>query len=251
MAAPLPGHVARLLFRDERRQEPVKFRLWKTGWIDPYPYVPGTVPEKMVFAELMYRRLQFVFQAEGFPPEHPNGPHFIARLDSIRPDFLIPSVKAVIEVQGTYFHTQPEAEQHDLDKLTEYKAWGWYVYWIFDTDILLSAAKAVEQAPEATGHGPTLGSLIPKATEGTFSAPGATTADANAVAAANQKRARRKAPTLTARRNRGRRRGRVKLADPVAAPLPKATPLNLGPTARRAIIASQKALKAAPKKKRR
>ena len=244
----IPGNISVLRRRIERRQSPIKFRVFKTQWHDPYPYVPGTVPEKMVFAELMMRGIDFVFQAPGFPPGQENAPHFVKRLHDIRPDFLIPSIRAAIEVQGTYFHTQPDTEQHDLDKLTEYRAWGWNVYWIFDLDILVSAHEAVEYAPEVTGGGGTLGSYLPKAKAGTYSAPGATTADAEAVAAGNRKRARPKLPTLKVRTVRGRRRGRPKVA--VSKALPGAAPVTITPSVaeRRATQAALKALRRTPPK---
>ena len=234
-----PGHISRLLTRAVRRQETIKFRLWKQTWIDPFPEVPGTVPEKMVYAQLKFRRIEFVFQALGFPPEQPTGPHFRPNLGEIRPDFLIPSVRAVIEVQGTYFHTQPDAEAHDLDKLAEYHAWGWYVYWIFDTDITVAPARAVENCEEAGGFGPTLGALLPKATTGDSTAPGATTADANAVAAANRARARPKSPELRVRRARGRRKTRVLTPEPRPEPTLKPNPIGLTATERRTIRQTQ------------
>lgn len=200
--------LARILVRDRRRKGPVVGRYKHPTWIDPYPWIPGTVPEKMVFAELMSRRIEFIFQALGFPPGHENEQHLVARLQDIRPDFLIPSIFAAIEVQGTYFHTQPAAEQHDLDKATEYRAWGWKVYWLWDTDILRNVAEAVDSCPQLTG-GPPLGHYLPKAKAGTETHPGATTADANAVALANQKRKRIKEPELRARARRGFRRTRV------------------------------------------
>jgi hypothetical protein len=246
----VPGNLSALRVRIERRQHPVNFRVTKVQWFDPYPWVPGTVPEKMVFADLMSRGIQFVFQAPGFPPGQENGPHFVKRLHDIRPDFLIPSIQVVIEVQGTYFHTQPEVEQHDLDKLTEYRAWGWKVYWLWDLDILVSAKAAVEMAPEVTGAAGTLGTYLPKAREGTFTAPGATTADADAVAAANRKRARPSLPILKTRVVRGRRRRRPKVA--AAKPMSGAAPvkITLSVAERRALQKVLKAQRPAPPKKK-
>ena len=243
------GHISRLLVRDERRQEPVKWRLWKQNWIDPYPEIPGTVPEKMLYAQLKFRRIEFVFQALGFPPENPKASHFRPNLGEIRPDFLIPSVRAVIEVQGTYFHTKPEAEAHDLDKLAEYHAWGWYAYWMFDLDIVSQPARALEQCPEASGYGPMLGMLIPKASSGKSSEPGATTADANAVAQANRNRARKQAPGLTARVRRGRRKGRVLTSDPRPDLLLKPTPLTLTAAQKLAVSQAQASRPYEPKSK--
>jgi hypothetical protein len=219
--------LSRILVRDTRRQFQAKTRLKAWGWIDPYPWVPGTVPEKMVFAELMGRHIEFVFQALKFPPigtKGFTGTHAVPSLGAIRPDNLIPSIKAVIEVQGTYFHTVPAQEKHDLQKAMEYHAWGWKVYWLWDLDILASPRRAVEQCKELYG-GPSLGTFLPKAKRGTETHPGATTADANAVAIANQKRAHRQSLALRVRARRGYRRQRPKLgaARPlrnVAQPIP-------------------------------
>jgi hypothetical protein len=245
----IPGNLSALRTRIERRQSPVNWRVAKVQWIDPYPYVPGTVPEKMVFAELMARGIEFVFQAPGFPPGQENAPHFVKRLHDIRPDFLIPSIRAVIEVQGTYFHTQPDVEQHDLDKLTEYRMWGWKVYWIFDLDIIVAPHEAVEYAPEVTGAAGMLGTYLPKAKAGTYTAPGATTADAEAVAAGNRKRARPKLPTLKVRQARGRRKTRVKLVKPdITAVKPvKITPSIAERRATQNLLKAQRPAK--PKKK--
>lgn len=242
------GDISVLRFRRDRRQNPVNWRVQKVQWHDPFPYVPGTVPEKMVYAELRFRGVEFIFQAEGFPPGHENGPHFVKRLHDIRPDFLIPSIHAVLEIQGTYFHTQPETEQHDLDKLTEYRMWGWKVYWIYDLDIILQPHRAVEDCPEATGAAGPLGMYLPKAKLGPATAPGATTADAAAVAAGNRKRARPKLPTLKVRRVRGRRVSRPKVSKPTTMPGVAPVKITLSVAERRAMRKVLKQQRTAPPK---
>ena len=221
------GGLSRVLVRDVRRKFQAKGRAYAPHWHDPYPWIPGTVPEKMVFAELMGRRIEFVFQALGFPPKGTpgfTGTHLAVNLGAIRPDTLIPSIKAAVEIQGTYFHTVPEQEKHDQQKAMEYHAWGWHVYWIWDLDILANPRKSVDQCRELYG-GPRLGLLLPKAKDGTESHPGATTADANAVAIANQKRARRQSLELRVRHKRGYRKtkprvGVVSAQRNLAAPTP-------------------------------
>jgi len=228
---PVDMGLSRVLVRDVRRGFQPKQRVHAVSWIDPYPWIPGTVPEKMVFAEFMSRRIEFTFQALDFPPKGTKGftgTHAVPVLGAIRPDNLIPSIRAAVEVQGTYFHTVPAQEKHDQQKAMEYHAWGWKVYWIWDLDILVSPSKAVDQCRELYG-GPMLGELLPKAKVGRESHPGATTADANAVAIANQKRARRQNLGLRVRVKRGFRKSKpvysqVRSAGSLAAPTAIADP---------------------------
>jgi hypothetical protein len=261
MAQPVDTNLARILVRDVRRKYQAKTRAYPPKWHDPYPWIPGTVPEKMVFAEFMSRRIEFTFQALDFPPKGTKGftgTHAVPVLGNIRPDNLIPSIRAAVEVQGTYFHTVPEQEKHDQQKAMEYHAWGWKVYWIWDLDILLSPSKAVDQCRELYG-GPMLGELLPKAKIGKESHPGATTADANAVAIANQKRAHRQSVGLRVRAKRGFRRSKPKVGEVtalrnIAGPNAIADPalrraLRVQTEQMRAAASAQKAAAAAARKK--
>lgn len=56
--------MARLQQRRHRRATNYKFRLKKPHWVDPYPMIPGTEPEKRLFEALMRRRIYFIFQGD-------------------------------------------------------------------------------------------------------------------------------------------------------------------------------------------
>ena len=62
---------ARIKVRRSRRKAPGKYRLNKSEWIDPYPGIPGTEPEKRVFAMLMRLGIYFIYQ--GQVPEFEKG----------------------------------------------------------------------------------------------------------------------------------------------------------------------------------
>jgi len=50
--------------RRTRRAENRNFRLKKPVWIDPYPAIPGTEPEKRLFEALIRRHIYFIFQGD-------------------------------------------------------------------------------------------------------------------------------------------------------------------------------------------
>ena len=50
--------------RRTRSQANRLFRLRKPEWVDPYPFIPGTEPEKRIFEACMRRRLYFIFQGD-------------------------------------------------------------------------------------------------------------------------------------------------------------------------------------------
>ena len=98
-------------------------------WIDPYPDILGTKPEKLVYAQLKQRRIPFMFQT-----------HFRVQVAGIddwyRPDFILPDRKIIIEVQGAYFHLQPDQIKKDAFKYALYDQMGYKVLAWMDYDIL-------------------------------------------------------------------------------------------------------------------
>jgi len=108
-------------------------RQWKqqqARWVDPYPWIMGTFPEKLIFAWLADRGIQFTFQAEF--PDYPG----TLTVESYRPDFLIEWAKVIIEVQGQYFHSLPGAPEHDALKAAVYEMSGYTPYAFWEDDIL-------------------------------------------------------------------------------------------------------------------
>lgn len=150
------------LFRRERRSAPINWRLFQTRWIDPFPEVPGTLPEKMVVAELAKRNVQFIFQADfsqhvlsQFPPAYRTVMLSEGYLD-IRTDILLPLYKVAIEVQGEYWHSIPEGIARDEQKGRIYTALemilGWQVYWLWEDDILADVVGQVDRITQIPAH---------------------------------------------------------------------------------------------------
>lgn len=192
----------RILVRRERRKDPVKWKLHKApSFIDPFPYIPGTLPEKMVFAELAKRNVPFVFQADWFTEVtskvDPEQRFALLASQDVRPDFLLPQHKVVIEVQGEYWHAQPDQIQRDAIKryIYTHTGLGYKVYELWDFDIIAGVADEIDKI-DGINSGPRGGfRLGPNVGLG-----------ASSVAIANQKRARPKPPGLRRRVRRGRRR---------------------------------------------
>ena len=117
-----------------------KYRVTRTFvWIDPYPEIPGTKPEKMVYAELMRRGIPFHFQ-EWF---HIVSDIYIIEGDSwYKPDFIIPELKMIIEVQGAYWHTKPDQIEKDSYKYALYEQVMGYkvvLWWDYDIEARLQS----------------------------------------------------------------------------------------------------------------
>lgn len=104
-------------------------RIWRRHvppWIDPYPNIPGTEPEKRTFAALIQMGIFFTFQAQ--LPESKKG-LFVQLLDpGFKPDFLLPEYKLIIDPFSPYHHSLPEAINRDSRKDATYRALG-YSFW--------------------------------------------------------------------------------------------------------------------------
>lgn len=101
----------------------------KVQFTDPYPEVPGTLPEKMVYAALMERHIPFQFQ---YPI------HFAIPLVSDtwhRADFILPYQKLIIDVNGFYFHSKPAQIDKDSTIAAFAQLSGWRVAFWWDFDI--------------------------------------------------------------------------------------------------------------------
>lgn len=109
-----------------RRRRPTKFRLRKPQWIDPFPGIPGTEPEKRLFEVLVRRRLYFVFQGELREFKEKDLP-VLWQID-YKPDFVLPEYKVIIDPFGIYHHTLPEAMRRDYMKAYIYRSYGYAFY---------------------------------------------------------------------------------------------------------------------------
>lgn len=98
-------------------------------WIDPFPNVHGTEPEKRVYAALSQRGIRFYFlnNVQISIPE-------IEIFKKYQADFILPDYKIIIEVQGAYWHSKPAAIESDAFKFALYQMMGYtpYAWWDFD-----------------------------------------------------------------------------------------------------------------------
>lgn len=129
---------ARLSVRRRRRAE-TKFRLKKPHWVDPFPFIPGTEPEKRLFEALVRRHIYFLFQADlperrDFPGKLPL---FFDR--NFQPDFVVPEYRVIIDPFGVFHHSLPEAVKNDAVKSVLYRSLGYtFVHpWWDDRGFLL------------------------------------------------------------------------------------------------------------------
>lgn len=117
----------------QERDRAKRYKVTRTGvWIDPFPEIPGTRPEKIVYAALVRRGIPFQFQ-EWFQVDRSLG---LQSADWLRPDFTVPGAKLIIAVQGDYFHTQPAQIEKDSLQFAIYQLMGWTVlpWWEYDIE---------------------------------------------------------------------------------------------------------------------
>lgn len=129
----MPRRVNRIvkpLTYEQRQERARKQRIFHRQWVDPYPQILGTRPEKIVYAQLMMRGINFYYQSMLLV----NLP-LLQISKEYRPDFILPDQKIIIEVQGVYFHSKPEAIESDAYKQALYNLMGYTVLAWWDYDI--------------------------------------------------------------------------------------------------------------------
>lgn len=180
--------------RRTRRQSGVKWKLHQSQWVDPFPWIQGTVPEKMIFAALVRRGIYFHFQellieavpeARGVPvlDQHP-----------YRADFILPDSKIVLDPWDDYHHSLPDQARADVVKLAIYQALGFTTHHVWASELMRFGVEWwFQQIPElpSTGHG---GYKLYHTQD-----------DSAGIAAANAARRVFAAPTLYRRTGRDRR----------------------------------------------
>jgi hypothetical protein len=110
-------------------------------WVDPFPNLQGSVPEKMVMAELVRRKIFFQHSTTGNEVGGEVDPTWKA-------DFLFPQFKIWLEVQGSYFHTLPGAVEHDALRFTTVEAAGWRPIFWWEEDIRARLQEIMNEIPE-------------------------------------------------------------------------------------------------------
>lgn len=112
-------------------------------WMDYYPWAPGTVPEKMVFAELVNLGVTFFFGAYWG-----DMPFTEDKYEHYRPDFVLPDQRVIIEIYGTYWHTREDSYEKDAWRAALYAAAGYTYYALWDWEVFNGAALALRRIPE-------------------------------------------------------------------------------------------------------
>lgn len=118
-------------------------RARKGKWTDPFPSVHGTLPEKMVYAELSRRGIPFLFLNDvrlKFPE--------IDIIKEFQADFVLPQLKMIIEVQGAYWHSKPKTVESDAIKMAYYQLAGYKVLVWWDYDIMTRLHELFEEVPQ-------------------------------------------------------------------------------------------------------
>ena len=116
---------------------------------DPYFFIQGSVPEKMVMKELVRRGIWF----EHTPQENPIEWGMLKKAATSDPtkweaDFLFPQYKIWLEVQGHYFHTLPGIAEKEALRFALIEAAGWRpIYW-WDYDIEARLPDLMNEVPE-------------------------------------------------------------------------------------------------------
>lgn len=120
-----------------------KQRAHVAAWVDPFPEVHGTLPEKMVYAELTRRNIPFLFLND----IHIQIPEI--QLDKFyQADFIIPGPpKIIIEVQGAFWHSKPATMDADAYKLALYEVSGYTALAWWDYDILSRLQELFVETP--------------------------------------------------------------------------------------------------------
>lgn len=113
--------------RRNRRQTEGRFKLHKPEWVDPYPHIEGTEPEKRVFAALLARGVYFIYQGQ-VPEFEVGGKMFFAAPPNYKPDFILPEYKLIIDPFSPYHHSLPDAVKRDRDKIARYASAGYAYY---------------------------------------------------------------------------------------------------------------------------
>lgn len=147
----MPRYVlgkSRLSVRDKAvRARKYAVRGYK-GFRDPFPAVHGTVPEKIVYAGLSFRNIPFLFLND-INFEIPE----IELLKQYQADFVIPSLRLIIEVQGAYWHSKPDAIESDAFKFAVYQQTGWRVLAWWDFDIIENVNKLFAADSQLSAYG--------------------------------------------------------------------------------------------------
>jgi G:T-mismatch repair DNA endonuclease (very short patch repair protein) len=127
--------------RMKRRKNDRSRRVMVPQWIDPFPWAQGSIPEKMVMAELARRGIFFQHSTTSNTVGGGVDPTWKA-------DILCPQYKIWLEIQGAYFHTLPGAVERDALRFVTVEAAGWKPLFWWEDDIRTRLIEIVNEVPE-------------------------------------------------------------------------------------------------------
>lgn len=113
--------------RRTRRQGVGKYKLKKAPWLDPHPLIPGTEPEKRVFALLYDLRIYFIYQGQ-VPEFEKGGKYYTMAIAGYKPDFVLPEYKLIIDPFSPFHHSLDAAVARDQRKVALYNMAGYAYY---------------------------------------------------------------------------------------------------------------------------
>jgi very-short-patch-repair endonuclease len=139
------------LSTEDRALKYGKRKAERSAWIDPFPWVHGTLPEKMVYAELSRRNVPFYFLND-FRYAIPE----VELIKEYQNDFYIPALDLIIEVQGSYWHTKSGAIESDAYKFAVMQMTGRKVLAWWDFDIINRLQELFAEYPPLAAYRPSV-----------------------------------------------------------------------------------------------
>jgi len=101
------------------------------GWIDYLEGIDGTVPEKLLLQEIIGRGVSVWFSVF-----FGDFPFTTDREERVRPDFVLPDYRIIVEVAGEYWHSREGSWERDAQRAAWYTVMGFDVRIIPDYEIL-------------------------------------------------------------------------------------------------------------------
>lgn len=117
-------------------------------WVDRFPLGFGTLPEKIVYEQLSRRGIPFYYlnDIEMVVPE-------ISFDQFYQADFILPTLRIIIEIQGAHWHSMAKTMDEDAMKFAMYQQNGWRPLAWWDYDILDNVTKLFLQDPQLSTYG--------------------------------------------------------------------------------------------------
>ena len=142
----MPRYIGNSTFTKRVQQSDAERKRRTFVWVDPFPDVHGTLPEKMVYAELTRLGVPFLFLNDVTI----NIPE-IGLLKDYQADFVIPAAKLIIEVQGAHWHSMDATIEADAYKFALYESMGYKALAWWDYEILAGVQALAAAEPLIMG----------------------------------------------------------------------------------------------------